>query len=546
MFKEQVSGKKIRVAFIGQKGIPANFGGIESYVEGVAERLCKDGYEVSVYVRGWYTKKGLKNYKGIKLIHIPSIKNKYFDAFSHVLFCSIYSISRNFDLIHYQGIGPSFFCWIPRLFGKKVVLTVHSLPQKSTKWKPFAKWFLRLSEIVGMISAHKVIAVSKDLKCYLEKKYKKGVSYISNAVSLEGGYAVPEVIKKKHNLRSKKYILYLGRITPEKRIEWIIKAFRDLANGGFFEKNSLESLKLIIAGAVNASDKYEILIKNMIGSDGRIILSKWVGGREKEELLNNACLFVLPSYLEGLPMVLLEAMRYELPVLVSDIPSHMEVVEDNKDGFLFSNNSFESFLRRLKEILDLESEKLSLIGKKAQEKIKEGYGLSTKVAMIEEIYQSLFTMNTEPSAKICFVCNPGGHLYQLYLLKPFWQKYERFWVTADKIDARYRLAGEKIYWGYCPTTRNLKNFLLNLILAFRVLGKERPRIIVSTGSGVAVPFFWVGKLFGCKLVYIEVFDRIDMPTLSGKLIYSVADEFLLQWQEQKKFYPKAKVLGQML
>lgn len=147
--------------------------------------------------------------------------------------------------------------------------------------------------------------------------------------------------------------------------------------------------------------------------------------------------------------------------------------------------------------------------------------------------------------KICLVSSSGGHLAQLYLLKPFWEKHERFWVTFDKEDARSLLAEEKMYFCYYPTNRSLKALLINSALAFRVLWKERPDLICSTGAAVAVPFFYLGKLFGAKLIYLEVLDRISSPTLTGKLISPVADQIVVQWEEMLRVYPKATYLGSM-
>lgn len=145
--------------------------------------------------------------------------------------------------------------------------------------------------------------------------------------------------------------------------------------------------------------------------------------------------------------------------------------------------------------------------------------------------------------KICLVGSSGGHLTHLYLLKPFWKDKERFWVTFDKEDTRSILGNETFYPCHYPTNRNLKNLIKNTVLAFNILRKERPDVIISSGAAVAVPFFYLGKLFGAKTVYIEVFDRIDAPTLTGKIVYPVTDKFIVQWEEMKKVYPKAINLG---
>jgi len=145
--------------------------------------------------------------------------------------------------------------------------------------------------------------------------------------------------------------------------------------------------------------------------------------------------------------------------------------------------------------------------------------------------------------KVCLVGSSGGHLAHLYMLKKFWHDKERFWVTFDKEDARSLLKDEKMYSCYYPTNRNIKNLIRNTILAVKVLRKERPELIISSGAAVSVPFFYLGKLFGAKLIYIEVFDRIDKPTLSGRLVYPITDKFIVQWEEQKQVYKKAINLG---
>jgi len=144
--------------------------------------------------------------------------------------------------------------------------------------------------------------------------------------------------------------------------------------------------------------------------------------------------------------------------------------------------------------------------------------------------------------KICFITSSGGHLTHLIQLKEWWKDKDRFWVTFEKEDSTSILKDEKRYWCYFPTNRNVKNLIKNTFLAIKILFKERPDLIVSTGAAPAIPFFYIGKLLGAKVVYIEVYDRIDKPTITGKVVYPISDLFILQWQEQKKFYPKGKVL----
>ena len=145
--------------------------------------------------------------------------------------------------------------------------------------------------------------------------------------------------------------------------------------------------------------------------------------------------------------------------------------------------------------------------------------------------------------KICLVGSSGGHLTHLQMLRGFWERNERFWVTFDKEDARSQLKGEKMYPCYYPSNRNFKNLLRNTALAWKILRKERPDLIISSGAAASVPFFYLGKLFGAKTIYVEIFDRINTPSMSGRLVYPVTDRFIVEWEEMKGVYKKAINLG---
>lgn len=155
-------------------------------------------------------------------------------------------------------------------------------------------------------------------------------------------------------------------------------------------------------------------------------------------------------------------------------------------------------------------------------------------------------MERGTAVKVALVGSSGGHLTHLLALSDWWQRHDRFWVTFDKPDARAALASERTYWCHFPTNRDLGNLLRNTRLAWRVLRSERPDVIVSTGAAVAVPFFFLGKLFGAATVYLEVYDRIDRATLTGRLVRPVTDRMLVQWQEQLALYPGAELVGELL
>jgi beta-1,4-N-acetylglucosaminyltransferase len=148
--------------------------------------------------------------------------------------------------------------------------------------------------------------------------------------------------------------------------------------------------------------------------------------------------------------------------------------------------------------------------------------------------------------RVLLVCSSGGHLIQLHNLRPWWERHDRMWVTFKKLDSRSLLAGERVAWAHHPTTRNLPNLVRNLLLAWRLLRSFRPDVVVSSGAGVAFPFFLIARLLGQKTVYVEVYDRIDSATMTGRLCYPISNLFLLQWEEQRRCYPKGVVVGSLL
>lgn len=147
--------------------------------------------------------------------------------------------------------------------------------------------------------------------------------------------------------------------------------------------------------------------------------------------------------------------------------------------------------------------------------------------------------------KVCLVGSSGGHLTHLYALRDYWILQDRCWVTFQKEDAMSILSNERVYWCHYPTNRNILNLIKNTIIAFRVLKKERPDVIISTGAGAAIPFFWLGHVFGAKTIFIEVYDRIDNPTLTGRIVQRCSDVFIVQWDEMLKHYKKAINIGKL-
>jgi len=373
----------MKILFIGQKGIPATFGGVEYHVDKLSSRLAILGHEINVYVRNWYSDKNLQNYKGVRLVHMPTIKNKYLDASIHSFLCSIHAIFAKPDIIHYHAIGPSFFSFIPYLFGKKIVSTIHRLDWQTEKWGTIAKFFLKIGNYISIKVPHRTIVVSEELKHYYKNKYEKETIHITNGKELPQ-LKPAELIKEKYNLKGRDYILFMGRFTPEKRIDWLIKSFLCL------NKNSpkLRNIKLVIAGGPDTTNAYAQKLKELSKSDSDIIYTGFVNGIEKEELLSNALIFVLPSYLEGFPIVLLEAKSYGLCCLVSNISPHREAIDDDIDGLLFNSSNLSDLILKLQTLIN-NSEIIEKMGRNAREEIKKRPGWNEVAKRTENVYKEI-------------------------------------------------------------------------------------------------------------------------------------------------------------
>jgi len=371
----------VKIAYIGQKGIPATFGGVDFHVEELSKRIVQREHKVYVYVRNWYTDRNLREYQGVKLIHTSTMRTKHLDTFMHSLTSSLHSIFQDYDIIHYHALGPTIFSWLPKFLRSKVVVTVHGLDWQRGKWGRFAKAFLKFTERTATYVPNKTIVVSKAQKEYFESKYGRECIYIPNGVNIPQAKPTSGIVKEKYDLNGEDYLLWMGRLTPEKRVDWLIKVFREI-------KTKMPTLRLVIAGGSSATDEYVRGLEKLAGDDERIIFTGYVAGQEKEELFSNALLFVLPSYLEGLPIALLEAMSYRLPCLASDIPPHKEVISEGVDGFLFQSNNFSNFVEELKELLR-NSNGRKHIGENAKRKVKREYNWDKVVRKTEEVYEEV-------------------------------------------------------------------------------------------------------------------------------------------------------------
>ena len=355
---------------IGHKRIPGREGGIEVVVEELATRMASLGNEVTVYNRKSKSVEPIKTYKNVRLITIPTIEKKSTDAVVYSFLASIHALFGHYDVIHYHGIGPSFFLLIPHIFGIRTIVTVHGLNYKTPKWKGLGAKFMRLGELVTAKYADEVIVLSKEQKKYFKSRYNRETKYIPNGVTLQDMIS-PDIIQKKYGLNKNGYILFLSRLVPGKGVEYLIRAYKQISS----------ELPLIIAGDAPFVSDFVSEIKSEAKSDKRIRFIGFVEGQELQELYSNARLFVFPSEAEGMPMCLLEALSYNTPCLVSDIPENIEVGGRYVESFI--SKDVDDLRKKLKILLSYQNENISFI----RDYISKNYDWDSVVKKTLEVYK---------------------------------------------------------------------------------------------------------------------------------------------------------------
>lgn len=320
---------RLRIAMLGHKRIPSREGGIEVVVEELSTRMVRLGHEVTCYNRRGHHVSGkehdgekLKEYQGVRLKNVFTINRKGFAAMTSSLSAALCSALGKYDVVHFHAEGPAFMCWLPKLFGKRIVVTVHGLDHQRAKWGRFASWYIMQGEKNAVKYADEIIVLSRGVQKYFKDKYGRDTVYIPNGVNCPTSRPA-EMIKEKWSLERGNYILYLGRIVPEKGIHYLIKAFKEIKT----------DKKLVVAGGSSDTYGYMDELKALAKGDDRVIFTGFVQGRLKHELYSNAYVYCLPSDLEGMPLSLLEAMSYGNCCLTSDIDECTEVVGDKAVAF---------------------------------------------------------------------------------------------------------------------------------------------------------------------------------------------------------------------
>ncbi len=378
--KKKHSRENLRIAMLGHKRIPSREGGIEIVVEELATRMAKKSHSVTCYNRKGHNVAGsefdgtkLKTYKGVTLQEVFTIDKRGLAAMTASVSASLRAALGNYDVVHIHAEGPAFMCWLPKLFGKKVIVTVHGLDHQRAKWGKFASWYIRSGEKNAVRFADEIIVLSKGVQDYFQNTYGRPTRFIPNGVN-KAKLRKARQITEKWGLTKDSYILYLGRIVPEKGERYLIEAF----------KQTKTDKKLVIAGGSSDTQAFMDELKSLAKDDDRIIFTGFVQGEILEELYSNPYIYTLPSDLEGMPLSLLEAMSYGNCCLTSDIPECAEVVEDK--ALLFRKSDVSDLKAKLQNACD-HPEMVETYKAQAEEFICRKYNWDDVVEKTLKLYQ---------------------------------------------------------------------------------------------------------------------------------------------------------------
>lgn len=363
--------KKIKVAIMGFRGIPAKYGGFETFIEELAPRLVQRNHTVTVYGRSNIIDYTYKYYKDVELIILPTISNKYLDTLIHTFLSVIHCSFCNYNIVFMLNAANSIFSFIPRLTGKRVVINVDGLERKRKKWNLLGKFWYLLGEFFSNVFPNEIITDANVIKNYYWKKYHKKSTFIPYGGNTEKVSTIK--VLNKFGLKPKEYILYVSRLEPENNAHIVIKAFINV--------NTYK--KLVIVGDAPYSKKYKSYLREIAKADERIIFTGFVFGEGYKEFQSNAYCYIHATEVGGTHPALVEAMGYGNCVIVNGTEENIEVVFDK--GLIYEKNNSSDLKQKMQYVIDNPS-LIKIFGDKARQRIKQHYSWD----YITDKYENLF------------------------------------------------------------------------------------------------------------------------------------------------------------
>ena len=378
----------MRIAFIGQKGIPARSGGVEKHVERIAVSMAQAGHEVTVYARAHYTGNTDPHFHGVSIVYLPSIRTKHLEAISHTLISTLHALFQRYDVLHFQSIGPSIFSVLPRIFRPdiRVIATFHSRDYFHQKWNRFARWFLRVAERITCVIPEKTIVISETLEKYARDTYQKSFPMIPNGADVH--VSTRTDFLKELGLKEGQYILSVSRLVRHKGIHYLIKAFQSLKETSELPGNGW---KLVIVGTHAETKEYADYLSFISEGDEDILLVGEQSGEPLFQLYSHAGVFVQPSEDEGLSLALLEALGYGLPCIVSDIPANLEAIAHC--GIHFESKNIIDLKQKLSSLIN-RPDTMKYLGRLAEERAHSEYNWHSIAKRTLGVYEELLEQKT--------------------------------------------------------------------------------------------------------------------------------------------------------
>lgn len=358
----------MRIAIAGIRGIPANYGGFETFAEELSTRLVKRGHQVTVYGRSNNIKYRGQYYKGVRLIVLPTLSNKYLDTIFHTFLCTLHLLLHPVDMVLMPNVGNALVSWIPRLRGMPVVMNVDGLEWQRKKWGKSAKKFFKFSERLALIFPSELVSDAKTIQDYYWRKYHKPSTFIAYGANI-GRESDPKGVQK-FGLEPERYILYVSRLEPENKAHLVIKAFEQVKT----------NLLLVIVGDAPYAQKYVQELKKT--RDPRIKFLGFVFGEGYKILQQNAYLYVHATEVGGTHPALIEGMGYGNCVLAYSTPENMEVIQ----GAGVSFSSTEDLTKKLQHLID-NPEIVQEYREKAKEYVRDNYNWETVTTQYEKLFQ---------------------------------------------------------------------------------------------------------------------------------------------------------------
>jgi glycosyltransferase involved in cell wall biosynthesis len=380
----------MKIAVVGVKGLPPKQGGIEHQCAEIYPRMVAQGHSVDLFARSSYTDCSWferHDFQGVRVISLPSLPLRGLDAFFCSALGAIASSGTRYDIVHFHALGPSLFTWLPKIASSaKVVVTCQGLDWQRAKWGSTSTRMIRMGEQAAVRFADGITVVSKDLQSYFSNTYGRETLYIPNAPASYAESDPTFSYGTSLGLQQGRYMLFLGRLVPEKRPDLLIEAFEALKPDGW---------KLVFAGGVSDTKVYVSKLLDKVAKNPDVVFAGELRGSRLAEIVRGAGLFTLPSDLEGLPLAMLEAMQEGVPVLASDIPPHQQLLNEQR-GILFKAGDVDSCVHSLDWAIHHPQE-VALMAQSAQKYVKTYYNWDHITAENLKLYTTLTNSSTSLS-----------------------------------------------------------------------------------------------------------------------------------------------------